>query len=152
MHCFIELHASFLKKKKLTYHWSVTERKLQGTELPHHLYIQNYSTASATCLCVRKFLFSIRAELSLAADEQAMTYIFWSAVDAVDRGHIRPEDRLYQLKALQDSSRKNEVRAESKVTEINRKLHCSGFLTLQVPNFFPSIIFKIVTVSLALMY
>ncbi|XP_046677987.1 sorting nexin-27 [Homalodisca vitripennis] len=87
------------------------ERKLQPTELPHHLYIQNYSTASATCLCVRKVLFSLRAELALAADEQAMQYIFWLAVDAVDRGHIRADDRLYQLKALQDSSRKNEYLA-----------------------------------------
>lgn len=87
----------------------ITERKLQASQLPHHLYIQNYSTASETCLCVRKFLFSPGAELSLAADELAMRYVFWSAVDAVDRGHIRADNRLYQLKALQDSSRKNEV-------------------------------------------
>ncbi|KAL1117791.1 hypothetical protein AAG570_004106 [Ranatra chinensis] len=85
------------------------ERKLQPTEHPHSLYIQNYSTASSTCLCVRRWLFSITVELSLAAtDDLATLYMFWLAVDAVDRGHVRADDRLYQLKALQDASRKHE--------------------------------------------
>jgi hypothetical protein len=86
-----------------------SERKLQATEYPHNLYIQNYSTATSTCLAVRKWLFSLSKELSLASDDQAMTFIFWQAVDDVNQGHIRADDRLYQLKALQDASRKNEV-------------------------------------------
>lgn len=86
-----------------------SERKLQATEYPHNLYIQNYSTATSTCLAVRKWLFSLSRELSLAADDQATTFIFWQAVDDVNRGHIRADDRLYQLKALQDASRKHEV-------------------------------------------
>lgn len=86
-----------------------SERKLQATEYPHNLYIQNYSTATSTCLAVRKWLFSLSRELSLASDDQAMTFIFWQAVDDVNQGHIRADDRLYQLKALQDASRKNEV-------------------------------------------
>ena len=86
-----------------------SERKLQATEYPHNLYIQNYSTATSTCLAVRKWLFSLSHELSLAADDQATTFIFWQAVDDVNRGHIRADDRLYQLKALQDASRKHEV-------------------------------------------
>lgn len=53
--------------------------------------------------------------MALSSDDQAMKYIFWSAVDAVDRGHIRADDRLYQLKALQDSSRKNEVSADDTI-------------------------------------
>jgi hypothetical protein len=86
-----------------------SERKLQATEYPHNLYIQNYSTATSTCLAVRKWLFSLSRELTLASDDQAMTFIFWQAVDDVNQGHIRADDRLYQLKALQDASRKNEV-------------------------------------------
>lgn len=86
-----------------------SERKLQAREYPHNLYIQNYSTATSTCLAVRKWLFSLSRELSLASDDQAMTFIFWQAVDDVNQGHIRADDRLYQLKALQDASRKNEV-------------------------------------------
>lgn len=42
------------------------ERKLQANEYPHNLYIQNYSSASATCLVVRKWLFSLRKEMELS--------------------------------------------------------------------------------------
>ncbi|XP_071051620.1 sorting nexin-27 isoform X2 [Onthophagus taurus] len=84
------------------------ERKLQPTEYPHNLYIQNYSTATSTCLCVRKWLFSLTKELSLMHDVQATHYIFWQAVDEVNRGCIQAGERLYQLKALQDSTRATE--------------------------------------------
>ena len=33
------------------------ERRLQPCEFPHSLYIANYSTAAATCLAVRRWLF-----------------------------------------------------------------------------------------------
>jgi hypothetical protein len=33
------------------------ERRLQPCEYPHSLYIANYSTAAATCLAVRRWLF-----------------------------------------------------------------------------------------------
>lgn len=84
------------------------ERKLAPNEFPHNLYIQNYSTASSTCICIRRWLFTISREVSLATDEQVTTYFFWQAVDDVNRGHIKAADRLYQLKALQDASRKHE--------------------------------------------
>ncbi|XP_034230063.1 sorting nexin-27 [Thrips palmi] len=84
------------------------DRKLLPTEYPHNLYIQNFTTASPTCLCVKKWLFSLPRELALSADDYATTFIFWQAVEDVNRGHVRALDRLYQLKALQDSSRKNE--------------------------------------------
>ncbi|XP_059479043.1 sorting nexin-27 isoform X1 [Neocloeon triangulifer] len=98
------------------------ERKLQPNEFPHNLYTQNYSTATATCLAVRKWLFSINKELSLSFDEQATTFIFWQAVDEVNRGHIRADERLYQLKALQDSSKKH------KYLELARELPGYGEL------------------------
>lgn len=53
------------------------ERKLQPSEYPHNLYIQNYSTATSTCLCIRKWLFSLSRELTLLKDPQATSYIFW---------------------------------------------------------------------------
>lgn len=54
-----------------------TERKLQSHEIPHQLYVQNYSTASSTCLCVRRWLFSINKEISLPENEQALKFIFF---------------------------------------------------------------------------
>ncbi|OXA61276.1 Sorting nexin-27 [Folsomia candida] len=84
------------------------ERKLAPNEFPHNLYIQNYSTATSTCISLRKWLFNISKEISLTKDDQATTFFFWQAVDEVNRGQIKSADRLYQLKALQDSSRKHE--------------------------------------------
>ncbi|XP_060525618.1 sorting nexin-27 isoform X2 [Cylas formicarius] len=84
------------------------ERKLQPNEYPHNLYIQNYSTATSTCLSVRKWLFSVQRELTLMADAQATLYVFWQAIDEVNRGHINAGERLYQLKALQDNTRATE--------------------------------------------
>jgi len=55
----------------------VPERKLAPNEFPHNLYIQNYSTATSTCICLRKWLFVVSQELSLSYDEQATTYFFW---------------------------------------------------------------------------
>ncbi|KAB0802211.1 hypothetical protein PPYR_04397 [Photinus pyralis] len=84
------------------------ERKLQPSEYPHNLYIQNYSTATSTCLCIRKWLFSLSKELAILRDPQATSYIFWQAIDEVNRGYIHAGERLYQLKALQDSTRATE--------------------------------------------
>lgn len=59
----------------------ITERKLQPSEIPHQLYVQNYSTASSTCLCVKRWLFSIDRELDFPAGEQASTFIFYQVGD-----------------------------------------------------------------------
>ena len=85
------------------------ERKLQVHEVPHNIYIQNYSTASATCLALRRWLFSPQVELVLARDEVLSAYLFWQTVDEVNRGHIQAGENLYQLKATQDVNRRAEV-------------------------------------------
>ncbi|KAG7162218.1 Sorting nexin-27-like, partial [Homarus americanus] len=79
------------------------ERKISDDEFPHNLYIQNYSTATATCLCLHRWIFNPHRELRLcSSDDIAHTWLFWTAVEDVNRGHIKPTDQLYQLKALQD--------------------------------------------------
>ena len=45
------------------------ERKISATEFPHSLYIANYSTAAATCLTLRKWLFHPRVEVELHSDQ-----------------------------------------------------------------------------------
>lgn len=84
------------------------ERKLQPNEYPHNLYIQNYSTATSTCLLIRKWLFTLSKEIELSEDNMAATFFFWQAIDDVNKGQIKPGNKLYELKALQDSSRKLE--------------------------------------------
>ncbi|XP_065220640.1 sorting nexin-27 isoform X2 [Planococcus citri] len=88
------------------------ERKLHPQEFPHPLYIQNYTTATATCLSLQRWLFSSSIEKELIKnDELAKSYIFWNAIEAVERNHIRANDKLYQLKALQESGKKLEYLA-----------------------------------------
>ena len=53
-----------------------SERRLQSSEFPHNLYMQNYSTASATCVCLRKWLFSLKCEKTLYQDEQTLTFLY----------------------------------------------------------------------------
>jgi len=86
------------------------ERKIQPNEIAHQLYVQNYRTASASCLCIKRWLFNPAVEMRLVeSDTLAATFIFWSTIDEVDRNHIIVGDRLYELKALQDSSKKLDV-------------------------------------------
>lgn len=56
------------------------ERKLQPNEFPHNLYIQNYSTATSTCLVIRKWLFSIAKEIELSLDSLAENFFFWQVI------------------------------------------------------------------------
>lgn len=82
------------------------ERKLQPNECPHSLYIQNYSTASSSCLSVRKWLFNPDREISIVKeDSKAAAFIFWQSVEDVNRGICQAGSRLYQLKGLQDVTR-----------------------------------------------
>ena len=55
---------------------SVAERRLQANEFPHNLYIQNYSTATATCITLRKWMFSQKLEKTLLSDPRALHLIY----------------------------------------------------------------------------
>ncbi len=54
----------------------VSERKVQPNEYPHSLYLANYSTAAATCLVVRRWLFDPETEIALHADQAALEFFF----------------------------------------------------------------------------
>jgi len=79
---------------------------VQPNEFPHSLYIANYSTASATCLVLKRWLFDPSTEMALSKglDEVARDYLFLQAVEDVNRGYVNTEDKLFQLKAMQDAS------------------------------------------------
>lgn len=87
------------------------ERRIQPTEFPHSLYIANYSTASATCLALRKWLFHPRVEVELETDLMALRIMFHQAVTEVNRGSVDTKDRLHQLKSLQDGAKMREYLA-----------------------------------------
>ncbi|XP_029643581.1 sorting nexin-27 isoform X1 [Octopus sinensis] len=84
------------------------ERKLQPQEFPHNIYIQNYSTATATCIALRKWVFSLALEMQLSYSEYVSNLLYWQAIDDVSRSLIKAGDRLYELKALQEAAKVNE--------------------------------------------
>lgn len=53
------------------------ERMLRPNEFPHNLYIQNYSTATPTCLLIRKWLFTLQRELQICSDNLAESFFFY---------------------------------------------------------------------------
>lgn len=79
------------------------ERLLRPAEFPHNLYIQNYSTATPTCLVLRKWLFTLSKEIQLSLiDSLAETFFFHQAVEDINKDQIKPGNKLYEIKALQD--------------------------------------------------
>lgn len=85
------------------------ERLLRPGEFPHNLYIQNYSTATPTCLVLRKWLFTLPREIQLSSiDSLAESFFFHQAVEDINKGQIKPGNKLYEIKALQDWSKRQE--------------------------------------------
>lgn len=85
------------------------ERMLRPDEFPHNLYIQNYSTATPTCLLLRKWLFTLPREIQLSSlDSLAESFFFHQAVEDINKGQIKPRNKLYELKALQDWNKRRE--------------------------------------------
>ena len=41
------------------------DRKLGPDEVPHAIYVANYSTAAATCILLKKWVFSLKLEAAL---------------------------------------------------------------------------------------
>lgn len=84
--------------------------------MPHALYIQNYSSAAATCILLKKWIFCLRREINLSRkDPWAHTMLFWEAIDDVNKGQVKAGAKLYQLKALQDVRRIDEVEKKEKL-------------------------------------
>ncbi|XP_013391119.1 sorting nexin-27 isoform X2 [Lingula anatina] len=84
------------------------DRKLLYSDFPHSLYIQNYSTAEATCIALKKWVFTLSRELSLSHDEMAVNFFFHQAHEEVSRGTIKSKDKLYELKALHQANKQQE--------------------------------------------
>ena len=85
------------------------ERKLSPDECPFAIYVANFSTASATCLLLKPFVFS-KCELEkLTTDLNMLDLIFHQAVLDVDQGRIKATSVIGKLKYLEDSGKKLEV-------------------------------------------
>lgn len=88
------------------------ERKLQSNEFPYNLYIQNIQNTSAasTCLMMKKWFFHLSTEIELCSKEDLLeTFFFYQTIEDVNKGQIKAGNKLYELKALQEISKKSEV-------------------------------------------
>lgn len=81
-------------------------RKLAPNEFPHKLYVQNYTSAiPGTCLTLRKWLFTTEEEILLSDNPLALTYFYHQAVDDVQKGFIKAEQKSYQLQKLEEQQK-----------------------------------------------
>ena len=54
------------------------ERKLSSDECPFAVYVANFSTASATCLCLKPFIFSMKlVEAMIQSDLKILDLMFF---------------------------------------------------------------------------
>lgn len=88
------------------------ERKLQSNEFPYNLYIQNIQNTSAasTCLMMKKWFFHLSTELELCTKEDLLEqFFYYQSIEDVNKGQIKAGNKLYELKALQEISKKSDV-------------------------------------------
>ncbi|CAF3708997.1 unnamed protein product [Rotaria sordida] len=78
------------------------ERKLHSDEYPHQIYIQNCCTATATCLCLHKFIFSPILENQLLKYPLARHYLYREAIDQLSRLENLTIDQRSALKTFNE--------------------------------------------------
>jgi len=102
------------------------ERKLSSEECPFAVYVANFSTASATCLCLKPFIFSTKlVETMIQSDLKILDLIFYQAVRDVDQGRIKATSAIGKLKFLEDS--------DKKVEYLNVVKELSGYNSIAFP-------------------
>lgn len=84
------------------------ERKVADQEFPYALYIANFSTATATCLVVKRWFFDVTRLDVANEDLTTMEFLFRQAIEDVNRGTIRTDGQLCKLKAFQDTGQKHQ--------------------------------------------
>ncbi|KAH9506981.1 Sorting nexin-27 [Dermatophagoides farinae] len=102
------------------------ERKLQSNEFPYNLYIQNIQNTSAasTCLMMKKWFFHLSTELELCTKEDLLEqFFYYQSIEDVNKGQIKAGNKLYELKALQEISKKSDY------LKLARKLDGYGEIT-----------------------
>ncbi|CAD6196177.1 unnamed protein product [Caenorhabditis auriculariae] len=81
------------------------ERKVMDAESIHGLYTQNYSSASSSCLLIKKWLFDVERERSLCQKDLVFRqFCFIQATADLNSGRVKSHHKAYQLKAMQSEN------------------------------------------------
>ncbi|CAI2301506.1 unnamed protein product [Caenorhabditis sp. 36 PRJEB53466] len=86
------------------------ERKVSESESVHELYTHNYSSASSSCLVLRKFIFDVERERALCKRDMVFKHFcFLQAVADLDMGKLVTNRKSYQLRAIQNEENMDEL-------------------------------------------
>ncbi|CAL2029228.1 unnamed protein product [Caenorhabditis brenneri] len=86
------------------------ERKVNESESVHELYTHNYSSASSSCLLLRKFIFDIDRERSLCKRDMVFKHFcFLQAISDLHSGKVVTTRKSYQLRAIQNEENMDEL-------------------------------------------
>lgn len=86
------------------------ERKVSESESVHELYTHNYSSASSSCLLLRKFIFDIDRERALCKRDMVFKqFCFVQAIADLHSGKVVTSRKSYQLRAIQNEENMDEL-------------------------------------------
>lgn len=86
------------------------ERKVNESESVHELYTHNYSSASSSCLLLRKFIFDIERERTLCKRDMVFKHFcFLQAISDLHSGRVVTTRKSYQLRAIQNEENMDEL-------------------------------------------
>lgn len=88
---FGEITRGRIRKKR------ISERKLSEQDVPHQLYIQNYSSATSSCLILKKWVFNIELERKLCQRDGFFQHLVYlqAVSDVAKVGKSREETCLF---------------------------------------------------------
>lgn len=109
---------------------SNSDRKIMDHEQPHHIYIQNYNTASPSCIALKKWLFDTTTEKEvLHQDQLSRSFVFHNASEDISKGIIKVRSsKLTQLNNMKEAKRIDEYLKEVTCSDNYGEIvfpHCS---------------------------
>lgn len=99
------------EKRQIQFQFALfTERKVSESESVHELYTHNYSSASSSCLLLRKFIFDIDRERALCKRDMVFKqFCFVQAIADLHSGKVVTSRKSYQLRAIQNEENMDEL-------------------------------------------
>uniref|UniRef100_A0A0N5A557 Sorting nexin-27 n=1 Tax=Parastrongyloides trichosuri TaxID=131310 RepID=A0A0N5A557_PARTI len=98
-------------------------RLLNDEEMPHFIYIHNYSSVAVSSVSFRKFIFNIEEEKRLCEENDIFKQLcFYQTINDIDKGILNPKDRTFQLKSLQSTDKIDEYLEVARMLEGYNKI------------------------------
>uniref|UniRef100_A0A0K0E369 PDZ domain-containing protein n=1 Tax=Strongyloides stercoralis TaxID=6248 RepID=A0A0K0E369_STRER len=84
-------------------------RLLGDEELPHYIFIHNYSSIAVSSVSFRKFIFNIDEERRLCEENDLFKQLcYYQVINDIDKGILNAKDKNLQLRSIQSVERIDE--------------------------------------------